>query len=146
MPLDDLVDTWTTFGRCASTADASMATSKAFAAIAEERAALRAYTLTTLETPTRTHLVGWHQASIESLAQAAIHWFAAACALEEYADQLIADDEITHEEAQLCTTRGARGVCPACVPLFPEQARTVRLVSCARHCQSTAPTRSEGAA
>jgi hypothetical protein len=32
--------------------------------------------------------------------QAATHWFAAACALEEYSELLLADDEITHEEAQ----------------------------------------------
>ncbi len=45
----------------------------------------------------------------------------------------------------LCPTRGAKAVCPSCVPLFPEQARTLRLVTCARHRQPSLPTRAEGA-
>ena len=104
MPLNELADVWAAFGRQTSTATAARATSEAFAAIADERAALHTCIMTAhaqrWQTITCTQVVTLHQYSIESLVQAATHWFAAAYALQEYSELLIADDQITHEDAQ----------------------------------------------
>ncbi len=104
MPLDELAAVWAAFGCQASTATAARATSEAFAAIAEERAALHTYTtIPTMQrswTSRRTQVVALHQCSIESLMQAATHWFAAACALQESIEQPVQENGVTHEHVQ----------------------------------------------
>ena len=94
MPLDALVDLWAAYAKVASSIAACKAASAAFAALAEEREALR----------DANALIKQHESGagaavssgrplpfmqqeqvLESLRQAAAHWFEAACALSQQA-------------------------------------------------------------
>jgi hypothetical protein len=102
MPLDDLHAQWAAFGRRASTEAATMATSEAFAALAEEREALHAYT----HAPqwcrrTGCLVVGLHEGSMDGLRVAAMHWYAAACAPKNTPSSLL---RITVSRARTCSS------------------------------------------
>jgi hypothetical protein len=108
MPLDDLHAQWAAFGRRASTEAATRATSEAFAALAEEREALHAYT----HAPqwcrrTGCLVVGLHEGSMDGLRVAAMHWYAAACAPQEHTEQSVEDHGVTHEDVQFLVTCAA---------------------------------------
>lgn len=101
MPLDELVELWAAYGSAARSVDALTATSAAFAALAEEREALHAATLlarsdwrsreaSTFGTP--RHFLQ-QQEIIESLSQAAAHWFEAARALSNEENAPFSDQE-----------------------------------------------------
>jgi len=103
---------WTAFGKEATTAAATSATSKAFAALAAERDALRHFNLARQEQ--RRSLVApsstWFRASsdhdyaIELLSKAAEYWFEADHALEEHA--ITCPDEATTSLQNLRTLIG----------------------------------------
>ena len=93
MPLDALVDLWAAYGKVATSIAACKAVSAAFTALAEEREALQdANTLTKQhESSTGARFYGRplpfisQELVLESLRQAAAHWFEAACALSQQA-------------------------------------------------------------
>jgi hypothetical protein len=99
MPLGPLTELWAAFGREATSPEALLAASRAFAALADERDAL--HTLNWLAPawlpsaprtgaaaePTSFSLLMTQEAIIEALSRAATHWYEAARVLVEYAEQ-----------------------------------------------------------
>ena len=103
MPLDALLAQWAAFGGEATTAFATTATSQAFAALAEERAALHHYTTAYKERQRMTRVPSWAELfkerewAINALSQAAAHWHDVASALERHASECL-QDEATQQE------------------------------------------------
>jgi hypothetical protein len=94
MPLDDVAAVWAAFGREATTA-ATQAASEAFAALAEERRALRSV-IETAQGPTLAFSLwsgSFHkrERALEALSDAAMHWLAAAQEVEYHANQCSLD-------------------------------------------------------
>jgi hypothetical protein len=96
MPLGPLTELWAAFGREATSREALLAASEAFAALAEEREAIHhlnwaapAWPYKSVAAdPTVYSLLVTQEAIIEALSRAATHWYEAAHALVEYAGQL----------------------------------------------------------
>ena len=99
MPLEPLTELWAAFGREATSAEAALAVSCAFAALADEQEAVHALNWLSpawLPSAPRTGaaadpsvcslLVG-QEAIIAALSRAAAHWYEATRVLLEYADQ-----------------------------------------------------------
>jgi hypothetical protein len=89
MPLDGLIEGWATLSKKATTAAATKTISQAFAALTEERTALRHYTLACKEQRRRSlTTISWVEAlheqecAIDALTQAASFWLEAASSLE----------------------------------------------------------------
>lgn len=123
MPLDGLIQLWVAFGNEASdvpqTADVLHATSKAFAALAEERIAFRHYTIahtqpqqqlpsqfreraSTVDTERPGEPALRAQSSpIEALQQAATHWLEVAGYLEHYATHWCQEDEALQHDLRV---------------------------------------------
>src|SRR6266571_4440138 len=80
MPLDALSERWAAFGKEATTAFATRATSHAFAALAEEGTALR-HCITASRQQRWSGATCWserfneHECAIRALTQAATYWF-----------------------------------------------------------------------
>ena len=95
IPLDDIVAVWATFGREATTAAATKAASEAFAALAEERRALRSV-IEAAHGPTKDFSL-WSgsfyksERALEALSDAAMHWLAAAQEVAYHANQCALD-------------------------------------------------------
>jgi hypothetical protein len=99
MPLGPLTELWAAFGREATNREALLAAREAFAALAEEREAIRqlnwvspAWSPASLyksvaADSTVFSLLVTQEAVIEALSRAATHWYEAANALVEYAGQ-----------------------------------------------------------
>jgi hypothetical protein len=91
MPLDDVAAGWAAFGREAATAAATKAASEAFAALAEERRALRSV-IKAAQGPTPAFSL-WSgpffkcERALEALSDAAMHWLAAAQEVARHANQ-----------------------------------------------------------
>lgn len=95
MPLDALADLWAAFGREISSPAAALATSCAFAALADEREAVHLFNWlapargragATSETSLYSQLLG-QESIIEALSRAATHWYDAARALLDVTEQ-----------------------------------------------------------
>ncbi len=95
MPLDDIAAVWAAFGREATTAAATRAASEAFAALAEERRALRSV-IEAAQGPTPAFSL-WsgsffkRERALEALSDAAMHWLAAAQEVAHHANQCALD-------------------------------------------------------
>ncbi|MGH2495092.1 MAG: hypothetical protein ACRDIV_10355 [Ktedonobacteraceae bacterium] len=98
MPLGPLTELWAAFGKEATSREALLAASSAFAALADEREALhnlnwlapvwpQSCQRTSAADPASFTLFVTQEAIIESLSRAATHWFEAARALVEQAGQ-----------------------------------------------------------
>src|SRR5713226_3204684 len=99
MPLGSLTDLWAAFGKEATSREALLAASEAFAALADEREALHALNWlapawphafqreNTVADPALFSLFVTQEAVIEALSRAATHWYEAARALVDYAGQ-----------------------------------------------------------
>jgi hypothetical protein len=99
MPLGPLTELWAAFAREATTPDALLAASRAFAALADERDALHALNWLTpswlpsaprmgaAADPSVFSLLVAQEAVIEALSRAATHWYEAARALLDSAEQ-----------------------------------------------------------
>jgi len=103
MALDALIEQWGSFGKEATTAAATTATSKAFAALTEERTALRHYTLASKQQwwnggASWSEMFTEHECAIHALTQAAAHWFDVAYALECHVATCAQDDETTQQD------------------------------------------------
>ena len=111
MPLGPLTELWAAFAREVTAPDALLATSRAFAALADERDALHALNLLTpswLPSAPRTgtaadssefSLLVAQEAVIEALSRAATHWYEAARALLDSAGQPPLREREEQEEA-----------------------------------------------
>jgi hypothetical protein len=97
MPLGPLTELWAAFAREATSSEAVLAASRAFAALADEREAV--HVLNWLPSAPRTgaaadssvfSLLVAHEAIIEALSRAATHWYEAARALLEDMEQPLA--------------------------------------------------------
>ena len=95
MPLGPLSELWAAFAREATSREALLAASEAFAALAEEREAIRELNWLAPAYPSKSavadstwfSLLVTHEAIIEALSRAATHWYEAARALVDYAGQ-----------------------------------------------------------
>jgi hypothetical protein len=95
MPLGPLTELWAAFGREATNREALLAASEAFAALAEERDAIRQLNWVASARPYKSvasdpsvfSLLVTQEAIIGALSRAATHWYEAAHALVEYAGQ-----------------------------------------------------------
>jgi hypothetical protein len=95
MPLDDIAAVWAAFGREATTAAATKAASEAFAALAEERRALRSV-IEAAQGPTQEFSLwsgSFHKSerALEALSDATMHWLAAAQEVAYHANQCALD-------------------------------------------------------
>jgi hypothetical protein len=95
VPLDDIAAGWAAFGREAATAAATRAASEAFAALAEERRALRSV-IEAAQGPTQEFSL-WSgsfyksERALEALSDAAMRWLAAAQEVARHANQCSSD-------------------------------------------------------
>src|SRR5260370_3650064 len=99
MPLGSLTDLWAAFSKEATSREAVIRASEAFAALADEREALHALNWlapawphafqreNTVADPALFSLFVTQEAVIEALSRAATHWYEAARALVDYAGQ-----------------------------------------------------------
>jgi hypothetical protein len=99
MPLGPLTELWAAFGKGATSREALLAVSAAFAALADEREALHILNWlaptwphasqreSTAADPALFSLFVTQEAVIEALSRAATHWYEAARALVDYAGQ-----------------------------------------------------------
>jgi hypothetical protein len=107
VPLDDIAAVWAAFGREATTVAATKAASEAFAALAEERRALRSV-IEAAQGPTQ-EFSPWSgsfyksERALEALSDAAMHWLAAAQEVEYHANQCSSDIRDQHHLQDLIT-------------------------------------------
>lgn len=99
MPLGPLTELWAAFSKEATSREALLAASEAFAALADEREAIHHLNWLapawphpfqhehTASDPALFSLIVTHEAVIEGLSRAATHWYEAARALVDYAGQ-----------------------------------------------------------
>jgi hypothetical protein len=99
MPLGPLTDLWATFSKEATSREALLAASEAFAALADEHEALHTLNWlaptwphgfqreSTAAAPAQFSLFVMQEAVIEALSRAATHWYEAARALVDHAGQ-----------------------------------------------------------
>ena len=107
VPLDDLTQRWATLGASASTSHESTAVGAAFAALAQERLALRQVTLAAQADPCTLRyeplLPLWsegyseRESGLEALLEAISCWLRAACALDEQAGILLPPHHERHD-------------------------------------------------
>jgi hypothetical protein len=110
MPLGPLTELWAAFGKEATSREALLAASAAFAALADEREAIHTLNCPVPAWPPSSHhtsaatapasfsLVVMQEAIIDALSRAATHWYEAAHALVEYAGQPVASARDTLTE------------------------------------------------
>ncbi len=103
IPLDALIERWAAFGKEATTVFATRATSTAFAALTEERTALRHYTAASKEwqygvAACWSQMFNEHECAINALTQAAAHWFDVAYAIECHTATCSQADEVTQRD------------------------------------------------
>ncbi len=121
MPLGPLTELWAAFGKEATSRQALLAASAAFAALADEREALHnlnwpapiwpqsALSRSAAADPASFSLFVTQEAIIDALSRAAIHWFEAARALVEQAGQPLMserDEQSASPELELETLIG----------------------------------------
>jgi len=103
IPLDALIERWAAFGKEATTVFATRATGTAFAALTEERTALRHYTAASKEwqcdvATCWSQMFNEHECAINALTQAAAHWFDVAYAVECHTATCSQADEVTQRD------------------------------------------------
>lgn len=111
MPLGPLTELWAAFGKEATSREALLAASCAFAALAEERGALHnlnwlapvwpqaALSTSAAADPASFSLFVTQEAVIEALNRAAPHWYEAACALVEQVGQPLTSERDEQAES-----------------------------------------------